>query len=307
MSNSRYGNERSGFTLPELMIALGITLLVVGATVTVLMRQQRFYRSVGEILSVRTSMRDGVDILTADLRTASIQDTVRLASDTAVEFFSTIGASTLCTDPTGDRIVIPADTLPSGNILTAWSVVPDTDDFVAVYHDSPATAPTPGWQRFRLAAISSPPAATVCSPATAVLSSADLSGGARAYEITLAPSVVVAARMGAPVRFIRRARYSVYRAGDRKWYLGYRRCAAAGCAPIQPVSGPYDGGDDAPLELRYYTGLGVRIPTPASSVDVARIDIVLRAASAAAIGIPGLARAVMRDSLLATVAPRNGP
>lgn len=307
MSDNRHRNERSGFTLPELMIALCVTLLVVSATVNVLMRQQRFYRSVGKVLNVRTSMRDGVDILTADLRTASLQDTVRLAADTAVEFFSTIGASTLCADPTGDRIIIPSETLPSGNILTAFSVVPDTDDFVAVYHDSLALAPTPGWQRFRIAAMSNPPAATACSPATVIPSSADLAGGSRAYEITLAPSVIIAARMGAPVRFIRRARYSVYRAGDRKWYLGYRRCAAAGCAPVQPVSGPYDGGNDAPLELRYYTGAGVRIPTPASSVDVARIDIVLRAASAAEIAIPGLARAIMRDSLLATVAPRNGP
>ncbi|MGI8509010.1 MAG: hypothetical protein ACR2MQ_06765 [Gemmatimonadaceae bacterium] len=289
------------------MIALCVTLLVVSSTVTLLMRQQRFYRSVGDVLTVRTSMRDGVDILTADLRTASIQDTVRLAADTAIEFFSTIGASTLCADPTGDRIIIPAETLPSGNILTAWSAMPDSDDFVAVYHDSLAIAPAPGWQRFRITGMSNPPAATACAPATAIPSLADLAGGARAYEITLAPSVIIAARRGAPVRVMRHARYSVYRAGDRKWYLGYRRCASAGCVPIQPVSGPYDGGDDAPLELRYYTGAGVRIPTPASSVDVARIDIVLRAASAAEIAIPGLARAVLRDSLLATVTPRNGP
>lgn len=252
-------------------------------------------------------MRDGVDILTADLRTASIPDTVRFASDTAIEFYSTIGASTLCADPTGNRVVIPSDTLPSGNLLTAWSVVPDTDDFVAVYHDSLAIAPTPGWQRFRISAMTNPAAATACSPASAVPSAADRSGGARAYEITVAPSIVVAATRGAPVRFTRHARYSVYRAGDRKWYLGYRRCAAAGCAPIQPVSGPYDGGNDAPLELRYYTGAGVRIPTPTSSVDVARVDIVLRAASETKLAIPGLEHAVMRDSLLATVAPRNGP
>ncbi len=307
MIDSHYTRERSGFTLPELMVALCVVLLVVSATITVLTRQQRFYRKVDEVLSVRTSMRDGVDILTAGLRAASIQDTVRLASDTAIEFYSTIGASTLCADPMGNRIIIPPDTLPSGDILTAWSVVPDTDDFVAVYHDSLSIAPTPGWQRFRIAALSNPPASTACSAASAIPSAADLSGGARSYEIAVAPSTIVAATMGAPVRFIRRARYSVYRAGDRKWYLGYRRCAAAGCAPIQPVSGPYDGGDDAPLELRYYTGTGVRIPTPASSVDVARIDIVLRSASASEVAIPGLARVVKLDSLLTTITPRNGP
>lgn len=299
--------RRSGFTLPELLIALCVTLIVVSATLTVLTRQQRFYRGVSEILNVRTSLRDGVDILTADLRTASIQDTVKLASDTAVEFYSTIGGSTLCADPAGDRIVVPPDTLLNARVLTAWTALPDTDDFVSIYHDSVAIAPSPGWQRFRIASVGTTPARIACSLSGALSDPSILPIGAHAYELTVSPAIPIAATKGAPVRFIRRARYSVYRAGDRNWYLGYRRCAPDGCAAIQPVSGPYDGGDSTPLELRYFTSTGVRIGTPGWSTQIARIDIVLRAASRRELVMPGLAHAVLHDSVLATVAPRNGP
>ncbi|MGI8547403.1 MAG: PilW family protein [Gemmatimonadaceae bacterium] len=283
---------RCGFTLPELMIALCVLLLVTSTLVQVLARQQRFYRSVGEILAARASMRDGIDILSADLRTASVQDTLTLASDTAIEFVATTGASTLCSDPTVGRMVVPPDTLASGNVLTAWAAVPDSDDLVAVYHDSLAIAPVPGWQRYRVASVTS--SSAVMCPSTA-----------RAYEITVSPAVTIAAARGAPVRFLRRARYSVYRAGDSKWYLGYRRCGATACAPIQPVSGPYNGAEASPLELRYYAKTGARIPTPTSTVQVTRIDIVLRAASRGGISVPGMPPGILHDSVLATVAPRN--
>ncbi len=296
-----------GFTLPELMIALCVLLLVTSTIVTMLSRQQRFYRGMDELLRVRTSLRDGVDILSSDLRTASVQDTIRLASDTAVEFYSVTGASTICADVSGNRIILPPDTLLSDVTLTAWASPPEAEDYAAVYVDSPSRDATPGWQRFPIASVSTLPAASACAPGGALPRAAELPASSRAYEVSLTANGLVDARRGTPVRFLRRVRYSVYRAGDGLWYLGYRRCGPTACVAIQPVSGPYASGGQPPLELTFFTSSGARIATPTSTIQAARIEILLRAASPGAVYVPGVGPGVLHDSLAATVAPRNGP
>lgn len=289
-----------------MLIGLCLASLVMSVVLALLTRQQRFYSQLSDMLSVRTSLRDGADILGSDLRTVSVLDTVQFASDTAVEFFSIIGGSTLCADPAGGRLTVPPDTLQRGRVLTAWSVLPDTGDYVTVYHDSTPSAPVPGWQRLAITAVTTRVASSACVTSASVPDQLDLATGSRAYDFTVSAIVAQSVARGTPVRFLRRVRYSVYRGSDRKWYLGYRRCGQLGCAGIQPVSGPYDASVSSALELRYYSASGARIAVPSATAQIARVDVTLRASFASTGVLPATASAGLRDSVVGTIAPRNG-
>src|SRR5207248_11613168 len=77
----------SGFTLAELMLVVALLGLVVGATMTVLVRQQQFYRSAGQISGVREQLRQAIGAITTDLRAVSPLDGDFYAiSDKSVEF-----------------------------------------------------------------------------------------------------------------------------------------------------------------------------------------------------------------------------
>src|SRR6202022_2394268 len=81
-------------------------------------------------------------------------------------------------------------------------------------------------------------------PASRFSQRSELDAGAKGFVVTLTAPLGSDVKPGAAVRFVRRARYSLYRASDGDWYLGYRRCNAIGppgCGVVQPVSGPYRG------------------------------------------------------------------
>ncbi|HEX9218918.1 MAG TPA: hypothetical protein VF858_00385, partial [Gemmatimonadaceae bacterium] len=91
---------------------------------------------------------------------------------------------------------------------------------------------------------------------------------------------------GVPIRFVRRGRYSLYRASDGDWYLGYRRCNALGpsvCGAIQPLSGPYRGyssnRDATGLLFEYFDSQGERLSAGSPGLELARVDITARAQS----------------------------
>jgi hypothetical protein len=106
------------------------------------------------------------------------------------------------------------------------------------------------------------------------------------------------------VRFARRVRYSVYRGGDGKWYLGYRRCVTT-CAAIQPISGPYESRSGPPLSFRYFVGSGARLSGNGPTNEVARVEIVSRANYVRPLALPGISGSRTGDSAVATVALRN--
>ncbi|HEY5088046.1 MAG TPA: hypothetical protein VII66_11875, partial [Gemmatimonadaceae bacterium] len=260
--------------------------------------------TVAAALDLRARLRDGSDILTADLRGSSpAGDSLLVASDTAVEFYSAIGTSTLCATPAPNRITLPPDTLPSGRTLSSWGALPDTGDYALVFADSSSSSAA-GWQRARIISFASVPTTVACPASGGLLSASDILGGGRSYEATFAPAVSINAGRGAPVRIVRRVRYSVYRGGDGKWYLGYRRCATA-CAAIQPVSGPYETRAGPPISFRYFTRNGGALAGRGPTVDVSRMEIVSRASYARPVRLPGMIASVLGDSTVATVTLRN--
>lgn len=294
---------RGAVTLLELLVGVVVGTLVVLMAVSHVIRHQRAFDAVSSDIDLRNRLRDASDLLTGDLRGASsVGDSILAASDTAVEFYSAIGASTVCTTPSATRVTLPPDTLASGRTLSGWVVTPDTGDYAVIFNDSSPSV-TSGWTRARVVSFGSISTAIGCPASAALLAPSDVSAN-RSYELDVASPFPAGIRHGSPVRFIRRVRYNVYRAGDGKWYVGYRRCSA-GCAPVQPVSGPYEGVTGPPLRFRYFRRNGAALAGNGPTTDVARVEIVSHARYARPLRLPGHPLTVAAESSVVTVTLRN--
>lgn len=296
--------KRRAATLVELLMGVMVATLVILFAVSHVTRHQRAYDDVVSVIDLRARLRDGADILSADLRGSSpAGDTILVALDTAVEFYSVVGASTLCATPAPNRIILPPDTLPSGRILSSWTASPDTGDFALVFADSLSETGT-GWERARITSVATSATASVCPLSAGLLSATDVAAPPRSYDLMLPAGFTVTAKHGAPVRIVRRVRYSVYRGGDGKWYLGYRRCTLT-CATIQPVSGPYGSVAGGAMTFRYFTRAGSPLVGHGPAVDVGRVEIVSRASYARPVRPRGMARPSLGDSTVVAIAIRN--
>ena len=296
-------HARRAVSLVELLIGIVVAALVVLMAVSHVVRHQRIYDAIAAGIDLRTRLRDASDLVAADLRgSSSAGDSILFASDTAVEFYSAIGSSTVCTAPTSARITLPPDTLASGRALSSWVTTPDTGDYVLIFKDSSSASPA-GWTRARIASFGTTPTFTGCPLSAGLLSASDVGSG-RSYEVSLTSALTAGVHRGHPVRIVRRVRYDVYRGGDGKWYLGYRRCTG-GCAPVQPLSGPYEGSVGPPIKFRYFTHSGASLAGSGPTTDVARVEIVSRARYRRPVRLPGLSAPLVADSATVTVAIRN--
>jgi prepilin-type N-terminal cleavage/methylation domain-containing protein len=259
--------SKSGFSLLELVVVLTMLGLVGGTIGSLLLRQQRFYRGASELLFAREGVRDAIDVLATDIRGIAVSDTVRLLADSAIEMFSSIGSSVVCERSSDTRIAVPQPHA-SGNTLTSLLIEPDTGDLALFYRDTALNAV--GWERHRIARFSSGESAATCP----------------GFQLELSAPLSPDVHPGTPVRFIRRGRYSLYRAADGDWYLGYRRCNALGpstCGSVQPLSGPYRGystdRDQTGLLFEYFDAHGGRLTGTYSPLELARVDVTVRAES----------------------------
>ncbi len=306
-------NLRSAFSLPELLVSIAIAGVVTGAIVTTLVRQQRFYGAANEILAVRAQLRDAADVLTSDIRGAAVASYgVPLMSDSAIELYTSIGTSIACAAPSGLSIGLAPSVLANGNTLTSLLTTPDTTDLASIYTIPGGNIDSAKWETRRISGFTARALSSTCAASTGFTTIADAAAGATGYQLTLASSTTAAPRKGAPVRFIRRSRYSIYKSSDGLWYLGYRRCNVSGppsCASIQPLSGPYRSygkrGAPSGLSFRYFDAAGAELVPGSSGLDLARVDIVLRGETARRVAMAGDAKSTFSDSTIVSVSPRN--
>ncbi len=115
----------------------------------------------------------------------------------------------------------------------------------------------------------------------------------------LGPNLPGGIPLGAPVRGWEAVSYSLYQApGDTSWYVGFQ---PAGAATPQPLIGPVLPGNG--LQFQYFDANGA---VTAVRAQVARIDITVRARTAAAVRAGGqAAAATVVDSVVTSVALRN--
>ncbi|HEY4671508.1 MAG TPA: type II secretion system protein [Gemmatimonadaceae bacterium] len=277
------------FTLLELAVVLAILGVAGAAMGMLLIRQQRFYRGASELLYAREGVRDALEVLAGDLRGIAVDDTVRLLADSAIEIYSSVGSSVAC--QVIDKEVGLPRAVPSGNTLSAFVAEPDTGDLALFYR---ATGDGSSWEPHRIGAFSARVLAAVCPASSGFSSPEDIASGAQGFQVTLDAPLSADIRPGAPVRFIRRGRYSLYRASDGSSYLGYRRCNAQGassCGAVQPLSGPYRAYSANPaatgLLLEYFDDDGHRLTAASSSLSLARVDVTARSESNQRLSIEG--------------------
>jgi len=302
---------RRGFTLTELIVSITLAAGSAAFMIGTLTRQERFHSSASVILDTRAQLRDAADVLVTDLRSASVAIFgIPVMTDSAIEVYTTIASSVVCVVQSSQSVSLPPIVLASGNTLTSMQAQPDTGDLALIYGVGPGPRDSARWESVRVASYSARSLAVSCPVSSGFTTTGDEQSGATGFLLTLAASPQFSIRPGTPLHFVRRVRYSLYRSSDSKWYLGHRRCNAAGssqCDGIQPVAGPYEpyGGAGPGLSFRYYDLDGDTLPAGPMSANVARIDIVLRGRAGASSRLSGDGRLAHRDSVIVSVSPRN--
>ena len=301
--------DRRGVTLTELIVVLVLIGLVGSMIGLTLVRQQRFYRGTTELLEAREGVRDAMELLSADIRGTSAADTVRLLADSAIEIFANAGSSVVCERIDGTAVGLPGVSAERGNALTAFLTLPDTGD-IAVFHRDSVEGVTE-WERHRIVALAARSLATTCPASSGFTRQAEIDAGGTGFSLAVSTPLSAHVSVGAPVRFLRRGRYSLYHASDGDWYLGYRRCNAVGasnCGAVQPLSGPYRGYSSDPrgtgLLFEYFNKMGGKLAPDESPLAIARVDITARSESKQRINAEGRVN-VPSDSATVAIAIRN--
>ena len=286
-----------GSTLLELLVVLVLLAMVGGAIMRVAVGQRRFLDAVQQVMETHRTAQEGADIPRQELRAvAAASGGIYYMAADRVEFRSVIGTSVLCdADSSRTTVSIPDRLAWSG--LTSWIVAPREGDTMLVF-DAASDSVPPRWRVHALATAPAPGGR--CPVASGIARTTAEESAALTFQ--LAPPLELTAGAGAPLRFFRRARYQLYRAGDGRWYLGFLDCAPARsvpCSTIQPVSGPFASGG---------VGFVFRDSTGAVTADpshVVRIDVLSHAKSNASLRAMGFALGIYSDSILASVALRN--
>ena len=294
--------------------------MVMTALVKVFSSQQRLYTRTREAADVQRDLRMGFNMLPVDLRSASTSPFVGVSdlaelSDSGLSVRATIGQSIICnklaTPATkSDLIDLPPLSLAK-HTLTTWHAEPIVGDIVLLYNDSTRVgAEDDYWDSYRIAAITPTTATCVGAPFT----DPTLDAGKVRYRLRLDRNVADSIRVGAGVRFLRWARYSLFRptgtgTGDAtQWYLGYRENPGqTGWQNTEPIAGPFRpaGGTGPGIAFSYFDLNGAALAAPVDPRQVARIDLTFRAQ--ARVRGAGSTEYAVRDSLALRVAMRNRP
>lgn len=285
--------SRAGFTLAELMITITLLGIIGGLLTTVLMRQQRFHRAVASIADSRARMRDVATILPTDLRSISTAGSDILAIDVnSIQFRAFVGAAVLCRYAAATIIELPPRVLASGSVLTSWISPPGPNDVAYLYDDGTLAGNADDrWTPFTITDTTSAANSTWCPSSNVPPYTQAADNAARRYRLTLGAAPNQAQiRIGAPIRFAREVRYSVYQAADNQWYVGYERCTPNAdptlpgvCANRELLAGPVLPATTdtltSGLYFVYYNQTGGRITDVASASQIARISVGIRTTS----------------------------
>lgn len=301
--------RRAGLTIVELLVTMTI-MSVVGATLGVLLMSQfKLFNRTQAAVAVQRDLRTGLALLPLDLRGASrsLGDLTDLR-DTAVQLRATIGSSVVCERPNSTTLVLPPLNL-ARNRLTTWYTPPKAGDTLWVYNDSISVGPEDdAWQPVRIAAIDTAPVVNCVAPTSPFVDAAqDPPATKPRFRVTLATALSPYVAVGAPIRFLRSARYSLIKSTSTptRWFLGYREYVSGAWSTAEPIAGPFQApGGTTPVGLAfaYYDTMGVALAANPVGTTVGRIDLVMRARTQVRGGRDSI---VVRDSLAARVALRN--
>jgi hypothetical protein len=286
------GRRRAGTTLAELLVALMLATIVLGAATSTLLRQQRTSASLGRAAGGDAQSRAALGALGIELATlaAGSGDLVPgQASDTAIELRGVVTSGLACGDGVGVA-TFAGD--PDGNGGVLLGPAPRVGDSLWWFGGTP-----PAWRVRRIIASDSVSASCPLTGAPAV--------PARRIAIAEPDSIAY----GAPLRVARPVRYAFYRSGDGSWQLGVRDWveSTGRFASPQPIAGPFVmRAGSARTAFRYYDADGGELGAGGAAIVSGRVALV-RITVLAADRALGPDMAARRDSLDVALLPATAP
>ena len=236
--------SRRGVSLVELLVVLVVLGIAAGAVTRIAMHQQRHYGRLAARSLALARLREGGEVLStglAGLSPAAGDIYEGGMTPTSIEFRATLATGVLCAAPSLGENIIDLVRLSAIPLVIGTDGAGLSEDWISAgdsiwLYDASAdtTGSVEAWQAHLVTGLAR--IRRRCPPAshdTDVL----------AARATLSPAVRTALEVHAPVRLFRRARFTLYAAGDGSSYLGFSDCRPVvrepACAPVQPVAGPY--------------------------------------------------------------------
>lgn len=281
-------HSRRGFTLIELMIAIVLTGIVLGALYQTLGNNQRFYRSTSQILDVQQGIRAVAQLLPSELREvdAVAGDILAMGPD-SITVKALRNTYFVCATPNkaaGTMIL-------RNDMVYGYRSVDVTRDRALVFRDGNTQIMSDDtWQDY---AISSVTTGATCT---------DGSGAGTTMTVTGTIAKLDSVTVGSPVRTYEQITYRLYVDSAGVGWLGVRNYVGGAWGSVSAIAGPLQSANG--ISLTYYDSTGA---VTATKTSVAQIGLVVRGISSAPIAIPGR-RANMQlyqDSLTVRVALRN--
>jgi len=280
------GPQRPAFTLVEVVVVLAVGGVVAAAVASVLLGNQRLYRSQEQVLETQRSVRAAAQLLAADLRGADGGDgDIAALSDTAVTVKAARAFGVVCArpEPSTRTLII------SNSRLYGYRAIDPARDSVLVFRDGDTLlASDDRWLR-------GPVAAT---------GAARCPDGSAATRVTLGGTAGESGQLdgvtsGSPVRVFEVVRYRLYDDGTRTWWLGVQSFNGAWSA-TSPLVGPLNPTNG--VQFEFFDASGA--PT-VERAAVRQVRITVRGRSSQVIVAAGRRAGPYQDSISTRVYLRN--
>jgi prepilin-type N-terminal cleavage/methylation domain-containing protein len=286
---------RRGFTMIELLVALVLLGLVSTALYRVLVNNQRLYMAQTQRIDLSQNIRAATTILPAEFRELSASEgDITALSATSLSIRAMRWLGFICQPPVlggvlgGVSMVIRGGAMGQPMFFGSRNI-DETKDSLLIYYDGNQSSRADDF--WALGRPISAPNGQNCLDGRP--------GQRLVFNLTLLgqPNIPGAITLGAPVRGFERVTYQLYQpAGDTSWFIGFQPQGGT----MQPLIGPVLSNG---LAFSYFDSTGA---VTANRLRVARIDIVVRARTAAPVRTGG--QSPMRnivDSVVTSVALRN--
>lgn len=280
---------RAGFTLVELMIALIMAGIVLGAAIRVLNNNQRYYRAQGEVTELRENLRSAALILPAEFRElAPSQGDIISMSDTSISIRAMRILAFVCAPPNKTTGLIITRTSQT----KGWRAVDPTRDSALVFVDADSTKSSDDhWLTYGVSAVGTGVCTNGSAGTTYTLTSTANTALMNSFDSTY---------VGAPVRFFERVRYRLFNDGTNTWWLGTESKVSGAYNTISQVAGPLQ--PTTGLKFTFYDSTGA---VTATNTLVRSIGVTVRGKSTNQINVAGRPTGYYYDSLQVRTALRN--
>ena len=246
--------SRAGFTLAEVLVALGLTLMVTGTLYRLLITTQRTTRAQAQRVELQSNLRAGALIALSELRELSTvtggtgtQNDILVVGSTALVYRAMRGIGFICGPPSATSIRIARSSFTGSRDPQA-----DRDEALVFIEDRAAAGVEDIWQGMK-----------ILSVATGASCPGALGPG---ITLTVPASPAVAGlEAGTPVRITEVMELRLYESEGRSW-LGARSVSSG--EAIQPLVGPLTLGSGFRLEYLDASGTPTADRTSIKSIRV---------------------------------------